>query len=133
MNEVAGVRALCPGQWGLIQLVGKDAYGNRNGDVLGVEEARLVLPVETSRGDPGVRQPVERDVVKDVVSGKLALRVSLKDLSYEPGLAGTVAVVEHERRQIDRGVRQSIQRLRARRRDECVGHVLGIEVPQLLV
>jgi hypothetical protein len=52
MDEVVGIRALCPTPRGLVELVGKDAYGKRDGDVLGVEEARLVLPIETSRGTP---------------------------------------------------------------------------------
>jgi hypothetical protein len=32
----------------------------RDGDLLGVKEVGLVLPVQTSRGNPGVRQPIER-------------------------------------------------------------------------
>src|SRR5437016_10949444 len=93
MDQVVGVRPLRPAPRCLIQLVGKDAYGKRNGDVLGVEEVRLVLPVETSRGNPGVRQPVERDVIEDVVSCNVARQVSLQGLFYEPRLASTVAVV----------------------------------------
>jgi hypothetical protein len=85
----------------LIELVGEDADGERNGDVLGVEEVRLVLPVQTGRGNSGVGQPVERDVVEDVVSGEGAPQVSLEGLFDEPWLAGAVAVVKHEGREID--------------------------------
>jgi hypothetical protein len=85
----------------LIELVGEDADGVRNRDGLGVEEVPLVLPVEASRGDPGVRQPVQRDVVEDVVSGEGALQLSVQGLFHEPGLAGAVAVVEHERGEVD--------------------------------
>jgi hypothetical protein len=85
VDEVVWIRALGPAPWGLIELVGKDADGERNRDGLGVEEVRLVLPVETSRGNPRVRQPVERDVVEDVVSGQGALQVSLKGLFTSPG------------------------------------------------
>src|SRR6202042_434118 len=92
VDEVAGIRALGPAPRGLIELVGEDADGIRNGDVLGVEEVRLVLPIETSRGNPGVRQPVQRDVVEDVVTRQGALQLSLKRLFCQPGLAGAVAV-----------------------------------------
>ena len=37
-------------------------------DALRGEEGQLVLPVQARRGDRRVRQPVERDVVEDVVS-----------------------------------------------------------------
>jgi hypothetical protein len=39
---------------------------------LDVEEADRLLPVEPTRGDPGVRQPGERDVVEDLVPGEVA-------------------------------------------------------------
>jgi len=70
VDEVVGIRALGPAPRGLIQLVGEDADGKRDRDVLGVEEVRLVLPVQTSRGNPGVGQPVQRDVVEEVISGQ---------------------------------------------------------------
>ena len=63
-----GIRPLRPAPRGWIELVGKDAHGNRDGDVLGVEIGELVLPIETSRGNRRVRQPEESDVVEDVVS-----------------------------------------------------------------
>ena len=50
----------------LIELVRKRAHGHRNGDVLRSEEGELALPIETG-GDGRVRQPVEGDVVEDVV------------------------------------------------------------------
>ena len=56
----------------LILLAGKHAYGHRDGHTLGVEEATLVLPVEAGRRNTGVRQPVERDVVEDLVARQLA-------------------------------------------------------------
>ena len=71
VDEV-GVGLLGPAPRGVVLLAGEHAHGHRNGNALGVEEAALVLPVETGRGDPGVRQPVERDVVEDLVTGQLA-------------------------------------------------------------
>src|SRR5688572_10927208 len=71
MNELR-VRALGPAPRGLILLAGKDGHRYRNLDALGVEKAALVFPIEAGRGDYGVRQPVERDVVEDLVPGQLA-------------------------------------------------------------
>jgi hypothetical protein len=102
IEEVIGIRLLRPAVGGLIELVGKHADGERDGDVLGVEEVGLVLPVKASRRDSGVRQPVERQVVEDVVAGEIDREVSLQDLSEEPGLASAVAVVKRERREVDR-------------------------------
>src|SRR5688500_3294597 len=77
MDEV-GIGLLRPTLRHLIELVRKDAHRYRNGDALRVEEAELVLPVKTSRGNPRIRQPVVGDVVEDVVSGK-ALGLSVED------------------------------------------------------
>ena len=71
VDEVVGIRAFGPASRGLVELVGEDADGERDRDGLGVEEVRLVLPVQAGRGNPGVGQPVERDVVEDVVSGEV--------------------------------------------------------------
>src|SRR4029450_10642456 len=101
VDEVVGIRPLCPAPRGLIELIGEDAYRIRNGDVLGVEEVRLVLPVVTSRGYPGVRQPIKRDVVEDVVACQATCQGTLQGLFYETGLPGTVTVVDHERREVD--------------------------------
>ena len=98
VDEVVGIGALGPAPRGLVELVGEDAYRIGDGDGLGVEEVSLVLPVETSRGNPAVRQPVERDVVEDVVSCELAGQVSQEGPLDEPGLARTVAVVNRKRR-----------------------------------
>jgi hypothetical protein len=84
----------------LIELVGEDAYGERDRDVLGVEEVRLVLPVQAPRGNPGVRQPVQRDVVEEVIPGEGALQPPVQGLLDEPGLTRAVAVVKHERREV---------------------------------
>ena len=114
VDEVVRVGALGPAARGLVELVGEDADGERDRDVLGVEEVRLVLPIQAGRGDPGVGQPVERDVVEEVVAREVALQPSLEDLLDQAGLTGPVAVVERERREIDGGVRQPVQRLRTR-------------------
>ena len=72
MDEV-GIGLLCPTARHLIELAREDAHGYRDVHALRVEEAELVLPIETSRRDPRVRQPVVGDVVEDVVSGQAFL------------------------------------------------------------
>src|SRR5215204_6346871 len=65
-----GIGLLCPTPRHLIELVRKDAHRYRDGDALRGEEVELVFPIETSRRDSRVRQPVMGDVVEDVVSGQ---------------------------------------------------------------
>ena len=66
-----GIRLLRPALRRLVDLVGEGAHGDRDLDAPRIEEAARrkmrVVPVEARRGDRGVRQPVERDVVEDVV------------------------------------------------------------------
>ena len=53
-------------------LAGEDGHGHRDLDAFGVEKAALILPIETRRRDPRVRQPIKRDVVEDLVSRQFA-------------------------------------------------------------
>jgi hypothetical protein len=62
-----GVRPLCPTPRNGIDLVWKDAHSNRDADVFRRDNSQLVFPVETSRRDRRVRQPIECDVVEDVI------------------------------------------------------------------
>jgi hypothetical protein len=87
----------------------------------------------TNTGASSVRLYRERDVVEDVVSREVALVGPVKDRFDESGQAGGVAVVKCERRQIDGRIRQPVKRLRARRHDQCLGHVSCVEGAQLLV
>ncbi len=82
-----------------IDLVRKDAHGNRDGDAFRGEKGELVFPIETSRRDRRVRQPVERDVVEDVVS-RQALGLTVEDACDERVTARVV--VEHPGGQADR-------------------------------
>jgi hypothetical protein len=59
------------------EFTGEDRECCGNSDFSLVGDAR-VLPVEPCGGSAGVREPIESDVVEDVVSYKLALGVSLK-------------------------------------------------------
>ena len=61
-----------------IDLVRKDANGNRDGDAFDTEIGERVFPVETGSGKRRVRQPGDRDVVEDIVLRK-ALGLTVKD------------------------------------------------------
>jgi hypothetical protein len=56
----------------LVELVGEGAHGDGDRYALDVEEvepsAVEPFPVETSRGNPRVRQPGQRDVVENIVA-----------------------------------------------------------------
>src|SRR5438874_8039873 len=97
-----GIRPLCPAPRSWIELVRKDAHGNRDGDAdaFDVEERRpLVFPVETGARKRRVRQPGERDVVEDVVARE-ALRLSVKDARDE--LIAARVVIKEISSQADR-------------------------------
>jgi len=102
VDEVGGVGAFGPAAGGLVQLVGEHADGDGDGDGFGVEEAGGVLPIQPGGGDPGVGQPVQGDVVQQVVAGEVALQGSVQDLGDQAGLAGPIAVIQHERGEVDR-------------------------------
>ena len=73
------VGSLRPAAWCLISLAREDAHRSRDRDVLYAEKADLVLPVKASRRNAAVRQPVQRDVVQDVVPGDSAERLAVYD------------------------------------------------------
>src|ERR1700687_1808479 len=103
-----GIRFLYPAPRSGIDLIGINADGDRDGDVLGGEKGKLVFPIQTSRRDPRVREPVESDVVEDVVSRK-ARGLAGKDARHER-LTGFV-VVEDPGRQADRRICYPVKRL----------------------
>jgi hypothetical protein len=72
-----GVRPLCPTPRGWIDFVREDTHGNRDGDAFGIEIPEFA-PIESRPGECRLRQPGDRDVVKDIVARK-ALGLSLKD------------------------------------------------------
>src|SRR5258707_7035936 len=119
-----GVRPLCPTPRGGVDLIWKDADGNRDGDVLRGEKGKLVFPIQTSRRDRRVRQPVEGDVVENVISRK-ALGLAGKDARHER-LTGFV-VVEYPGRQADGRVRNPVKRLRSVRHLDGVAQAMVVE------
>src|SRR5262249_39235839 len=103
VDEV-GVRLLGPAPRRLVLLAGKDGHGDGDGDALGIEEAALVLPIETRRRDSRVRQPIERDVVEDFVARQFAraTRSPLQCRDDRRGwLAVSIVVVEKPGRETD--------------------------------
>src|SRR5262245_48210455 len=89
-----GVGPLGPAPGSLVLLAGEHRHGDRDlGDTLGIEEAALVFPVETRSGDPGSRQPVEGDVVEDLVPRELAGGARCALQCREDGGRGLAVVV----------------------------------------
>src|SRR5271167_2247823 len=112
-----GIGFLCPALRGLEDLVWKGADGDRNGDAPHVEKAALIFPIETSRRDCRVCQPVERDVVEDVVSRE-AFGFPV-EYACDELIAGYV-MIKYPRRETDGRIRDSVYRLRAIRHLEGV-------------
>ena len=110
MNEFR-IRLLCPTPRSLIQLVGKDAHGNRDGDALDTEERNLPesLPIETRPGNRRVRQPGKRDVVQDIIPSE-AFGLPIK--STRDHCQTTRVMIEKVTGYADGGVCDPVQRER---------------------
>jgi hypothetical protein len=130
VDEV-GVGLLGPGPRCLIELVREDAHRCRDGGALDVEEAEVVLPVQATRGHPGVRDPGERDVVEDLLTRQVAYRVTCKGPCDVLVAAGVV--VEHPGREGDGRIGEPVQGLRAQPHLKCVADALRIEEAQPVV
>jgi hypothetical protein len=64
------IRCFGPTPGRLIELIGKNADRRRYLDALLVKEAKFVFPVKTARRDACICQPIQGDVVEDVVPRK---------------------------------------------------------------
>src|SRR5689334_8212910 len=126
MNEL-GIRLFRPTPRGGIDLIRKDAHSNRNGDMFGVEEHQLVFPIETSRRNSRACQPVERDVVEDVVACK-ALFLAVEDPRDQ--LITADVVVNHPCSETYWRVRNGIQSLRLVLHFERVSKSVVVEIVQ---
>src|ERR1700722_11937542 len=116
---------LRPASWSRIEFVWKDAHGSRNNDASDAEERiTLVLPIETSPRERRIRQPGERDVVEDVVSCE-AFATSGKD--PRDHLVAARVVIKKISRKADRGISDSVKRLRAQPHLVPVGDSLLID------
>ena len=96
-----GKSALCPTPRGWIELIRKDAHGNRDGDAFGIEIPEFApnLPIEPGARKRRVRQPGDRNVVENVVASE-ALRLSVKDARDE--LIAARVMIQKISRQADR-------------------------------
>src|SRR6185436_12286114 len=87
----------------------KSAHRNRDGHTLRSEKRELVFPIQSSRRNCRARQPIERDVVEDVIS-RQALCLAVKDACDE--FVTSNVVVYHPCCEADWGILERIQRLR---------------------
>src|SRR5712671_7983407 len=125
-----GIRPLCPTTRSRVELVRKDAHRNGDGNAFNIEIPEFVLPIESGARKRRVRQPGERDVVEDVVSCE-AGGFTRKDARDQ--LVAARVVVKKIGRQADRGICNSVHRLRAQPQLESVGDALGAYKLQSLV
>src|SRR5258708_38647557 len=65
-----GISPLGPASRGGVYLVREDANGHRDRNMLGLEEGQLVGGGGTGRRNRRIGEPVERDVVEDIVPGQ---------------------------------------------------------------
>src|SRR3954452_15537919 len=92
------VRFFGPASRRLILLARIDGHRDWYLDVLRVEEATLVFPVKARRRYARVGQPIERDIVEDLVTRQFAPRARGPLQRHDGGRSGltsTVAMVEH--------------------------------------
>ena len=122
VDEV-GIRLLCPAPRRRVELVGKDAHGSRQLHAFRGKESELAFPVQASRGNGGVRQPIERDIVEDVLS-RQSLRLPVNYTCDETVAA--IVVVEHPGSQPNWGIYERVQCLRS------APHFLGVGEPMLV-
>ncbi len=97
---------------------------------MSLAEKTFVFPVETGARKRRVRQPVERDVVEDVIPRE-ALGLSVED-ACDQRIAARV-VVEKIGGEADWGIRDPVQRLRAEPHLESVADAVLIEKCEMLV
>src|SRR4051794_7520248 len=103
----AGVRQLDPAARGTPDLAGERGESDRKRDVRGSLAGRVrgslglsVLPVRPGGRGPGACQPVQRDVVEDVVAGEVASGLPVDEGAGDLVVAVRV-VVQHPGRQGD--------------------------------
>src|ERR1700722_693087 len=129
-----GIRLLGPTLRGLVDLVGESAHRDRDLDASHVEEtARWQImrrvPVETRRRDRGICQPIERDVVKNVVAAQ-PFRLAVE--SAGDHLVAANVVIEYPARKTNRRIGESVERLRTKRHLVRIAQPILIEVIELI-
>ena len=107
-----GVGVFDPGTRGSDALAGELGESDRDRDRRlslsgGTIGGLSVFPVPPRRRGPGARQPVQGDVVEDVVSGQIARGLAVDEGARDLVVAVGV-VVEHPGREGDRGIEQGV-------------------------
>src|SRR5262249_58942170 len=104
-----GVGLFDPTPRGRTYFIREHTHDRGDGDAFRFKEGELVLPIETRRRNTRVRQPVERDVVENVVPRE-ALGLTVEEACDQ--LIAPDVVVEDPGREANRGIRNTVQRLR---------------------
>src|SRR5437762_9095671 len=81
------------------------------------------IPVETRRRDRGIRQPIERDIVENVVTAQ-PFRLAVENAGDQ--LVAANVVIEYPARKTNRRIDDSVERLRTKR------HLVGVTQPVLI-
>src|SRR5262249_14523074 len=116
INELR-IRSLSPAPRRLIQFVRKRGNCSWDLDVFWRKEREFAFPIQASRRNRRVREPVQGDVVEDVVARK-SLSLTVEYTRHERH-TGRV-VVEHPGGHPDRRISDPVERLRAMRHFLCV-------------
>src|SRR4029077_9421915 len=126
-----GKRPLRPASWSRIEFVGKDAHRGRNNDASDAEKRiTLVFPIETSSRERRICQPSECDVVQNVVPGE-AFAAPGEDTRDH--LVAARVVIQEISGEADRGISDSVKRLRSQPHLVPVGDSLLIDELYTLV
>src|SRR5215813_4121536 len=119
-----GVGLFGPTPWGRTYFIREDTHDRGDGDAFRCKEGKLVLPIETRRRNSRVRQPIERDVVENVVPRE-ALGLTVEDACDQ--LIAPDVVVEDPGREADGGIRNTVQRLRTVAHLERIAETVLVE------
>src|SRR3954453_5731369 len=122
-----GIRLLGPAARGLVLFAGEYAHRDWDRDAFGVEKAAFVFPVETRRGERRIREPVERNVVENLVSREFAggaSRPAKRGIYCCRRLAIGIIVVKQPSRETNWRIRYALYRLRARSHQAGVRYLL---------
>src|SRR5262249_45042590 len=126
-NEL-GKSLLRPASGGGIDFIRKCADRDRNRNALRSEERELALPEETPRRGSCVGQPIERDVIDDIIAREtLCLSV---EYAADERLARRI-VIEHPGSESDWRIVQPVKRLRTVPHFECVTDAVLVEEVEL--
>ncbi len=128
------IRLLRPALRRLINFFRKRAHADRKLDPSRVEEAacRQIMPhvpVETRRRDRGIRQPIERDVVENVVAAQ-PFRLAVENAGDH--LVAANVVIKYPARKTNRRIDDSVERLWPKRHLVRVAQPILIEVIELI-